>query len=107
MILMSKMLAREMKFRMDIAITATDTAKLMIRVKSTIPLSCSFSIAARVTGSISAVPVATPGEGNEAAGVLEAAAGVLLAFAGDGAGTGAGAGAGALAVSQEGASSSP
>lgn len=45
MILMSKMLAREMKFRMDIAITATDTAKLMIRVKSTIPLSCSFSIA--------------------------------------------------------------
>ena len=45
MILMSKRLPREMKFRMDIVITATDTAKLMIRVKSTMPLSCSFSIA--------------------------------------------------------------
>ena len=67
------------------------------------------SLPARVTGSISAVPVATSVEGNEAAGVLAAAAGVLLAFAGDGTGTatGTGAGAGALAVSQDGASFSP
>jgi len=92
-----------MKEMMAWVMTATETAKLMRRVKRIIPRSCSRSVSARVAGSSLAAAAGGDSDADADADADEATAMDVSVFAGAAAAV-AGAGVEASFVSQDGVS---